>query len=270
MKSRWWKGFLVPLSVKKKDLKDIVQQLLEDIQLNITDAHGGEEEVIHQLRVGYKKLRAIIRLAKLEDGSEKLKLSKNFKELYRLAGELRTLQLYQHHIKNFYNNGAYLENVSSQINTAHQHLRDFLVNFNFRKVRNNIEKHLPDSLSKSSLKKFIDKKVNDIRQLPKEGVKDEQLHDLRKLLKDITYSLGETDADPKKFFPVAGKKNIKQLKKLSNTLNNFQDTVTNLFILDTIDTAHLSKKDRSILTGLRKEWEQRKDDIKKELLPLDN
>lgn len=258
------------LLVKKKEFRKIVSGLLDRIQINISNADTADEEVIHQLRVGYKKLRAILRLAKLEEGGEKLKLSKNFKELYRLAGELRTYQLYYHHLENFYKDGVYLENVSAQIIKANEDLQAFIKKFDIPKERKKIKKYLPDGLSKHSLKKFISKKVKEIHQLPKEEVHDEQLHDLRKLLKDITYSIQETNTKEQQFFPLAGKKDLRGLKKLSDTLNNFQDTTTDLFLLDTIDTANVSKKDKAILTGLRKEWEQRKEDIKKELLPLDD
>ena len=56
-----------------------------------------KEEIIHELRVEFKKTRALLRLA--DGDNNKLKVPKVLKEFYTAAGRVRELQLQQQLIK---------------------------------------------------------------------------------------------------------------------------------------------------------------------------
>jgi CHAD domain-containing protein len=254
--------------VKNKELKKLAAKYLEDIQVNVSNASSGDEEVIHRLRVGFKKLRALIRLARLEKDADGPSIPRGLKKFYKLAGQLRSLQLYYKHIVGFYKDHTYPENIAKQTAHAHDELMGYIAVYDFPADRDELLSNLPEKLSKDSLKKFINKKAKALGKLPREEIKDAELHTFRKLLKDITYNLEGTSDRTKEFFPIAERKNIRELKKLSDILNNYQDTVVNLSIMDDTVTSNLSERDRTILSGIKKEWEQRKADIRKELLPL--
>src|ERR1051326_2620249 len=62
--------------------------------------HHFNAEDIHDFRVNIKKFRAFLRMASMEnDDSGKYKLPKRLKKFYEIAGNIRSLQLQEQHIK---------------------------------------------------------------------------------------------------------------------------------------------------------------------------
>jgi CHAD domain-containing protein len=86
----------IKLYLKKK--MDFIEKYAQIILIS------SEPEAIHQLRVGYKKLRAFLRLVKLSSSAEKgFVIPSTLRAIYVCAGRVRDLQIYFYKISSFYN-----------------------------------------------------------------------------------------------------------------------------------------------------------------------
>ncbi len=83
-------------------------------------------EAIHQLRVEYKKMRALIRLERLgTPAGRKITIPRNLKKLYKNAGEVRSLQIYYRSVVLFFENAhGYRADILQQIDVAKSRLYD--------------------------------------------------------------------------------------------------------------------------------------------------
>lgn len=247
--------------MKERRVKQLIKKRIQHIQKYAAQAAStNDEEAIHQIRVGYKKLRAFIRLARLEPSAKKqLQIPSRLKEMYKHAGEVRNLQIYYRHIISFYKKtDIYPTSVLEQIEQARCTLFKVIKQFHFHKAIKHIEEQLPGQLTKKILEKFIRKKSEAINELLKTNMSDDNLHSVRKSLKDILYNLKPFHSDIQKYLPIAGKNDFQQLNDLSNTLNKHQEYVVDLSLVNTALSGDLSIHDKSILEHIKKRWEHRK------------
>ncbi|WEK21047.1 MAG: CHAD domain-containing protein [Candidatus Pedobacter colombiensis] len=217
---------------------------------------GGDKEAIHQLRIGFKKLRAFLRLAGLKSSAEKRPMiPSELKQIYRYTGKVRDLQLYYHNIFPFYHKAdSYPHQVLHQIAVAKGTLLTVLKDFRFYKATKRMKKKAPDGVSKRILDKFIQKKTVAIGKLTGGNIQNGRLHVLKKYLKDVSYTLKVFHTRARKYFPIAGKVNRHELDELSNILNEYLDCVVGLTLLNEALSGDLSADDADILKKIKKEW----------------
>ena len=243
--------------MKKKELKRIIAGRLANIKeilLRILIATG---EDVHKLRTNYKKLRSLIRLARRGPAAGKdLRLSADLKQLYHCAGDLRSLQLHYKHLEPFVGHNHYLEDVTERIQKAKLALLQQSQYFDAGAELKRLDAQLPEKISPKTLRKFIGKKEAAINRDVQ--INDENLHTDRKLLKDITYVVEETGAKPGKYFPLAGKKDLQELKQLSDKLNTHQDLAVDLSLLHSYYIAHLPLADKTGLAEVELRWLEKK------------
>ena len=175
-----------------------------------------DEENIHQLRVSFKKLRAMLRLQK----ATKI-LTTDIKSIYTLAGELRSIQVANKMLSEEENIPPevihqLLENLSAlkieweKVN----HKKILLLLFsNIRNLR----------IKPIQCKRFLSKKIKKLLHLMSANyLADHELHDARKLAKDIQYVLEvckHSHAHSKR-----GRKiSIKTLKKIGDDIGSYND-----------------------------------------------
>lgn len=247
MKRKWVKWYL-----KKR------MRYIEKYAKLIVD--GGDQETIHRLRIGFKKLRAFLRLARLESSAEKkLKIPSKLKKIYTYAGRVRDLQIYYENILLFYDKAdRYPHHVLKQIAVAKYVLFRALKHFHFHRVIQQLKKKAPDQVSERTLDKFIQQKSNAIDRLIGTNVKAIQLHTLKKQLKDVAYGLKVFHNNDQNYFPIAGKGNIEELNKLSDLLNAYMDCVVGLTLLKTARSGKLSAHDKDVMKEIKESWIDKK------------
>lgn len=229
-----------------------------------------EAEDIHVFRVEAKKLRALLRLA----GTDRIKkkppsLPNHLRNLYRILGAIRSLQLQQQNIRaaaeedgsavcETYLNLLNAKEAGKMINAE----RLLLNKKAFRKERRRISSAIPVKISRSGINKFIKSTGSSLQKLANEGIlSDESLHVLRKLLKDLMYCWPYIRADIALACP-AFPLRMEDIQKIVDLLGDFQDIFMGIIQLES-DYIYINNEDeRELLLNIRARWQQKKDEIK--------
>ncbi|GAO44017.1 CHAD domain-containing protein [Flavihumibacter petaseus] len=207
-----------------------------------------DEETIHQFRVNIKKLHAFLRM--LRDGSVNkppLQLPKRLKKMYRQVGEIRDRQLCLKRLKMIF---LPSDDVKDTISALEKKIRDLLKEKSVWLHKQEfiaLEQQLATILAESdvaspetlptpfALEKdvyFRLKKRNIEEVLLAGNFKDDELHTIRKNLKDMLY-LSKLYKDDLKT-PVPGEwsdDHVKFVERLTDVLGAFNDTRTASAIL---------------------------------------
>lgn len=225
--------------IKQSEIKRVVESRFEKINESLDKIikHFSIEE-IHDFRVQLKKVRAFIRLASTRPSDPaELKIPCHLKSMYRYAGSLRNLQLQQQRILDFIE--------GKEINQPDQYLKILLnqeeewkqkINESFNQnvlesEEEMIIKTLSVKLGKTALKLYTQKKADELKNLlasPEHT--DEELHQIRKILKDILYTLSYTGDYFFSFFRDR-LQTREEIESLTDLLGEFQDACTSLMLL---------------------------------------
>jgi CHAD domain-containing protein len=252
--------------MKRKKIKRYLKKRVRYIEkYALVISFCSDPEAIHQLRVGYKKLRAFLRVAKLEASAKKdLAIPSKLREIYKCAGRVRDLQIYYHKIFPFYNKAdSYPHLVLHQIAGAKYMLLNALKYFHFGKALKKLEKRVPDRLSGKTLDEFIQKKSKAIDRSIGITIRDARLHALKKYLKDVSFSLKAFHASFRNYKPIAGAMSKGELSKLSGVLNEYLDWVIGLALLNTALAGKLSVHDKTTLHRIRRSWINKKGAVRR-------
>lgn len=253
--------------MKYNEIKDVVESRFEKINesWDKTIKHFNMED-IHDFRVQIKKIRAFIRLASIRlPGPVELKLPYQLKSLYWYAGVIRNLQLQEQRIFEFIQ--------EKEINQPHQYLK-ILLNHEDRSKQNihDIYNHraleteeemiirtLEIKLGKATMKKYAQTKAGQLKTLMAFGEhSDEELHQIRKILKDVLYTLSYTGDDFFSFFN-GGLQTQEEIESLTDLLGEFQDACMCLQLLLPDYTKELNDPaEIRLLETIREEWASKK------------
>ncbi len=188
----------------KRLTKNISKRLntLERSARKVAAAHN--EEDIHKLRVAYKKLRALLRMA--ASAGYATRIPPALKKLYEAAGDIRDLQLHQRAVHAYFQQyntlpEHYLQHIQHEITEAIISFNKMYKQVSFKRVYKLAFEHLPVKLSRKELINWHSQHVNTIKAMSNSTVTDESIHEIRKHLKDLIYtsaylSSGETYTEP--------------------------------------------------------------------------
>lgn len=209
-----------------------------------------ETEMIHELRVEYKKLRAFMRLLKMDPRTRHLIMSPDFKTLYAAAGEVRDLQLFLPKVitRTEENNiplPVYIQHLQQRLFKAKETLVEAVEKLKAGKALDHITEALPASLNDTAIRKFIHRKVAAVQVILLALEKDEEFHTIRKQLKDIIYNIRIFDSDWGISFPVTAWRSEKRLQDTAAMLGDFNDRCIALSFLSEkiIDTLPQAEQD---------------------------
>lgn len=163
--------------------------LLEEMRKSAAGAYRSHDmESIHDLRLAYKKLRALLRMANGRAG-----IPSSVKDLYHAAGVLRNLQLYREALTGYFNGhnlsaGDHMLRLDNAILEAEQEFDRQYKTVSFGKFRRAMRQDLEHRLSHRRSAQWISDKDRNIRIQAASANTDEELHDLRKQVKDRMYT----------------------------------------------------------------------------------
>lgn len=152
------------------------------------------KEDIHDFRVEVKKLRAFLRLLNADKKTDHSLIPKLLKSFYGYIGIVRDLQLNRHYIFTYITNykinqpAEYLNLLNDEEKYWEHNAQALMADKDFDEVKEKIIKDLPDKLEKSTNKKFVDDKLDELKQQLKNTDDDVAIHTVRKILKDIFYT----------------------------------------------------------------------------------
>ncbi len=212
--------------MKPDKLKDI---LLEKTDL-LAELFAGinvhfEEELVHQFRVAFKDLRAIVRFYNICEGSPDLKVLGGIKEMYHVLGlvreaqnERKSLVEYSLRVPSYYEllNQAIMS-VAAKWLTAYSERE-------FETLLTYVKDHDFRALHLSDLARFEQVKIRKLREILSQGeITDEKLHEVRKQMKDIHYVARFVTSNWKNGSQYIEKWPGSAISKLTEDLGNYND-----------------------------------------------
>lgn len=179
--------------MKRRHVKRICDKLHRKLSDAGTTAQTAyDPEVIHIFRVTYKKLRAFARLlnSAKDDGSD-MTLPKVIRDFYHSLGRIRDWQLLQAKLLQsefaaidmaLINTVAAVQLVTCKRENQQVSARDLTAAYKLW-----YEKHVCNPIDLVAVELYIDNMWQDVQLLSEHLVSDQQIHAVRKKLKDIYY-----------------------------------------------------------------------------------
>jgi CHAD domain-containing protein len=256
--------------MKRKALEEVIHNHMDDIEKHCQRVPGSfDHDDIHDLRVGYKKIRAFLRLLKLERDAGDIQIPIRLKAVYQTCGKVRDLQLFIPQLKGV----AVASALSSFINYYQRKLFTYkelavqaIEAAPFKKTVNSIKKELPHQLHDDTVQKFMDQKIAAIHIVLLAADHENDLHDIRKHLKDIIYTTRIYENDLDTPFPAAPWIPEKELSDMASRLGDFNDRCLAVSLLQEGYNNGLTEEAKAALNELQKIWLHEKEEQKQQLL----
>lgn len=222
--------------MKGKELGKIADKYVRSLEKYCRNIPGSfTVEDIHELRVGYKRLRAFVRLCNEDRHARHLKMPDTVVEVYRAAGEVRDLQLFIANIVLFAKVQFALQQftkcMQQQLFRAKEQLVKKIEKVDWDKSRKSLKQELPPGLHDTAIRQFVNRKVAAIHILQLAAEREEDLHDVRKNVKDLLLVNRVFDHDWGIAFPFPPWKNEKPVNELAEKLGDFNDECITLAFL---------------------------------------
>ena len=227
------------------------------------------EETIHLFRVEVKKIRAFLRMLRLDATRPgELKFPHKFKKMYSLTGKIRDRQLYLKYLKE--------NKLQHEITAAENEIEDlkkkkdeFLSKKELEEIEERFIENAPEKIDNELIKKFFLQKLDAIREIiAEQNYKDDRLHNIRKCLKDLIYIIRVFRNDLKipSLFLFWNKTELKNAEDLAHTLGLFNDACVALSFVKISDIKKENKDKQEKLLIIRRKWLSEKRRLKKEVL----
>ena len=183
--------------MNKEQIKNITNNHYRKLKKHLKRvAEDFDVEAIHEFRLEYKKLRAVLRMiAQEKETAGELKISKKLKTAYTISGSMRDLQLQQRRILEATKQEpkkprAYINLLQKEIDQLKPELSEILLENPVAESKKKTDTSIPDEFQLSGFKSFIQKNWMAINSIILSGhFSDDTIHAIRKSLKDLFYNL---------------------------------------------------------------------------------
>lgn len=205
-------------------------------------AHDSED--IHRLRVTYKKLRALLRMAQAT--GHKKDIQQVLKKLYSAAGVIRDLQIHHQTVSDYflqYNTlpENYLQHIQQEITEGIYAFNKAFKRVSFSRAHKLVLRHLPEKLPREKLVKWHTANTDAIKTAAGSPAEDEQIHEIRKHIKDLLYTESYISS-------------ANNYKEIADLLGDYIDSCVLLTLLDKY-LPYASPDEMMLLANARQHWE---------------
>lgn len=260
--------------MNKKQIEKLIGSHYKTIKVQAGRIAGNADAAdIHRLRVAYKKLRSHLRLFTFNGQNyQQIKALKKLRRFYKVAGATRELQLQQQFITDAVKatgkkTKAYFILLQNQILIHKKKLAELSVKKITSTSKAVEEMHLPNQFGKNKFTIFFKAQKNAVEQMIAAGnFSDNNIHFIRKKLKDLFYNLNIYRRYHAKVAHPGIKKIIKQYEILLKELGDFHDQCTAIALLQPLMLKTINNTNRQILQQVKKSWLKQKQMMKKELV----
>ncbi len=262
------------MQMQRSQLKHITRQFHQELaeQYQQSRKHF-DMDGMHEFRVVYKKLRAFLRMMSFGQGATpSLTMSKKLRKAYQIAGLVRDAQLQQQRIieaafQLILLPHRYLVLLQKEIDRQKPLFAKLLSPGDIKHQDKKVRLLLPATFSLPDAAPYFQDQWVAIRAAPASGrYCDQDLHSIRKRLKDVYYN----QQLMKKDLPQPKLEEKRQAsafyKTLLEELGSFQDMCTAIALLDSFGTNRIPKKDRQLLEVVKTVWLKNKTGMKQLLL----
>jgi CHAD domain-containing protein len=215
-------------------------------------------EGIHQFRIAYKRVRAVVRMIELEQSSTNNPLKK-IKRLYQKLGDIRSLQILYEVIENYYkDNGmesrVYLLKLSKRILREKSKYVVLEKQISFDKFHEDLERYTLVKPHNEPIRNYIITQIEALNENLNHPT-DEGIHLMRKILKDFQYNAKLLQTIKGIEIPIL--ENVQRLKEVTDLLGNYNDLRTSRMYLRSL-SYQIPQEEQKILSRLKVEWLKKK------------
>lgn len=207
-------------------IKKLIFRLIRKLSDRCSDPDDFfDQENIHHFRVLVKTLRALLRLIKLSDGTDHIRLPAALLRLYHCAGSVRDLQLEIRNVQDLpFAVPGYIERLEAEMQQKKANGEKLVTQRIFRKMKRTFSTSRFEALPPDALKNLIDTKMNVVYTLcDRKRISDNQMHDVRKAIKDILFAHDIATEHWKNGVKNAGPLPIEWLKSTAAEMGAYND-----------------------------------------------
>jgi CHAD domain-containing protein len=228
----------------------------------------------HYFRVEVKKMRAFVRLVNLSQPTHQHEILRPIKKYYRLAGNIRNLQLHEQRMKSLTNDllikkpEQYLKDLREEKKILMEKTKR-KTGFSFKDFEEKLLDDAPAELTEEAKNQFVKMNIARLTQLLMLPIYyDETLHDIRKVIKDLMYNYNYLEEQINLIIPLPLNV-LAFMESVTDDLGNFYDLSLGLFFLSSSRLNQTEEgKERRVLCELKNYLSLRKDNLKNELSDL--
>lgn len=241
--------------MKKPQPAKVVRSLGKTIAEHCRKIPGGfDVEHIHDLRVAYKKMRSFLRL--LQEDGRPVKMPDDIKMIYRSCGTVRDMQLIIERLREWKEIiPGFLKGIHHDLFQAKELLVIHIEDTSISKSIKELVDDLPATVSEDMVKRFIQRKVATIHVLLLALEHEEELHAIRKALKDLVYVKKILETTLKYEYAFPEWKDDKKLEELTTMLGDLNDQHIALSFLNEERIQQAPVEEQSALQQLLTQWE---------------
>lgn len=211
-------------------------------------------EEIHQFRIGYKRVRAVLRLVVLEQSATKNPLKK-VKRLYQKLGDIRSLQLFSQGIERYYRDTGiesieYLTKLSNRILREKNSYSILRKQISFHKFYRNLEKFTIVKLHDEFIRNYVIAQIEILNKNLNHPT-DEGIHVMRKILKDFQYNAKLLQKVEGMEIPIL--KDVQRLTEATDLIGSYNDLRISRAYLGSL-SYKIPLEEKKILNQLKIEW----------------
>lgn len=209
-----------------------------------------DEEEIHAFRVEVKKLRALLRLLEVHYAHIPTRFSQKFRDLYHISGHLRDAQLMQKRWdeKEFPPLPELKEWLGDQIKKYGNDWKKQNEETSVDGFKERLHEMDYGHVDTDDLLLFFSRRLNFVkRTLMLEMLTDEELHDIRKKLKDMQYVEKLCAEEWKKGHETIGIFPLQKIHECADIAGKYNDLRISLEMLDSFEEDHPKSGDRKAL-----------------------
>lgn len=258
--------------MKKAYLADVIKKHGRRIRRYGKQLPGSfDPEMVHDLRVEYKKLRAFIRLLQEGKGGRDLEMPADIRNMYHAAGRVRDLQLFVPQVAAkeavdgivLAEYGGYLQ---QRLFRAKESLVRVIENMHAGKGVDQLTRALPATLEDKIIRRFIHRKIASVHVIMLALEQDRELHSIRKQLKDILLNIRLFDSDWGISFPVTAWRSEKRLTEVASLLGDYNDRCRALSFLSESMIYTLPDVEKGLLRNWRADMLHEKETIRQQVV----
>ncbi len=215
-----------------------------------------KEKDIHDWRVEYKKLRAFLRMITASVNGHMPIITAELKKIYRVTGTIRELSLFIAQLNTLPDVNreilpVYYTILEKKLFAAKEEFIKRTDIFHFDKEIDRWKVMPPEYLETEQVKYFVQRNITAIRLILMVPEADENLHTLRKHLKDINYNSKTFTSVWGIPFPVTAWKNEKLLIEMTEELGEFNDRCIALLYVEDLYTDSIPLNEKKIVKELQ-------------------
>lgn len=233
-----------------------------------------DPEELHDYRLEVKKLKAFIRLLNASKSHhKKIRLNHHVKSYYKLAGNVRNLELHEKRILELVKENqlntpvTYLALLEKEKKNALEQLQQAEQTISFEQLRKEVQDNVPSGLSAGDCKSYLINQRHAIAAIVVSAMtNDEALHEVRKIVKDIGYNRDYLSSSMSLILPVF-LINKEHTDALAETLGVFHDYCVSLSFLQLPHVTQIKdEREKVVLKEIQDIIESKKANMKKSIM----